>query len=51
MVKEEFHAVREELCTKAAALDRACREASEAESSMERLVEECNALRGRLWLA
>ena len=48
MVKEEFQASREELCTKAAALDRARREASEAKSSMEPLVEECNALRGDL---
>ena len=29
MVKEEFQATREELCIKAAALDRACREVSE----------------------
>ena len=45
MVKEEFQAAREELCTKAAALDRAHREASEAESFVERLDEECNTLR------
>ena len=44
VVKEEFQAAREELCTEAAALDRARREASEAESSVERLTEECNAL-------
>ena len=48
MVKEEFQAAREELCTKATALDWACQKASEAESSVERLVEECNALRGDL---
>ena len=48
VVKEEFQATREELCTKAAALDLAHREASEAESSVERLAEECNALRGDL---
>ena len=48
MVKEEFQAAREELCTKAAALDQARREASEAESSMERLAKECNTLRGDL---
>ena len=48
VVKEEFQVVKEELCTKSAALDRARREASEAESSVERLVEECNALRGDL---
>ena len=45
VVKEEFQAAREELCTKAAALDRAHREAFEYESSVERLAEECNALR------
>ena len=45
VVKEEFQATREELCTKAAALDRARREASEAESSVERLVKECSTLR------
>ena len=48
VVKEEFQATKEELCTKAATLDRARREASEAESSVERLTEECNALRGDL---
>ena len=48
MVKEEFQASREELCTKATALDRACREVFEAESSVESLAEECNALRGDL---
>ena len=37
VVKEEFQAAREELCTKATALNRACREASKAESSMEHL--------------
>ena len=46
VVREELQAAREELCTKAATLDRARREASEAESSVERLTEECNALRG-----
>ena len=45
VVKEELQAAREELCTKAVALDRVRREASEAESSVERLTEECNALR------
>ena len=48
MVREEFQAAREKLCTKAAALDRARREASEVESSMEHLAEDCNALRGDL---
>ena len=45
MVKKEFKAAMEELCTKAAALDWARREAYEAESSVEHLAEECNALR------
>ena len=48
MVKEEFQAAREELCTKVAALDQARREASKVKSSVERLTEECNALRGDL---
>ena len=48
VVKEEFQAAREELCTKAVALDRACQEAFEAESSVEHLAEECNTLRGDL---
>ena len=48
VVKEEFQATREELCTKATVLDRARREASEAESLVERLAEECSTLRGDL---
>ena len=48
VAKEEFQVVREELCTKAVALDRARREASEVESSVEHLAKECNALRGDL---
>ena len=48
VVKEEFQASREELCTKATVLDRARREASEVESSMERLARECNTLQGDL---
>ena len=48
MVKEEFQATREELCTKAATLDQAHREASEVEISVERLVKECTTLRGDL---
>ena len=44
MVKEEFQATKEELCTKAAAMDRARREASKAERSGERLAEECSML-------
>ena len=46
VVKEEFQATREKLCTKAMTLDRASREAFEVESSMERLVEEYSTLRG-----
>ena len=48
MVKEEFQAAREELCTKVVTLNRARREASESESSVERLAEECSVLRGEL---
>ena len=48
VVKEEFQATREVLCTKAAALDWARREASEVESSVERLAEEYSKLRGDL---
>ena len=48
VVKEEFQAAREKLCTKVAALDQARREASEAESFVVRLVEECNTLCGDL---
>ena len=44
MVKEEFQATREELCSKAEALDRARREASEAQSSVDRLAKECSTL-------
>ena len=46
VVKEELQAARVELCTKEAALDRARREASKAESFVERLIEESNALHG-----
>ena len=46
VVKEEFQAAKEELCAKATVLDLARREASEAESSVERLAKECSALRG-----
>ena len=48
VVKKEFQATKEKLCTEAVVLDRASREASEAESSMECLVEECSTLRGDL---
>ena len=45
---EELCAVRDELRSKAALLDRARREASEAVSSIERLTDECHGLRGNL---
>ena len=48
VTREELHAARDELCNKAALLDRARREASEAVSSIERLTEECHGLRGDL---
>ena len=44
VVKGELQAARDELCNKAVLLDRACCEASEAESSIERLTDECHAL-------
>ena len=44
MVREELQIARDELCNKDALLDRARREAFEAESSIERLTEECSAL-------
>ena len=46
VVKEELQAAREDLWTKVVALVRARQEASEADTSMERLTEECNALLG-----
>ena len=45
MVREELQIARDELRNKAALLDRARCEASEAKSSIERLTEECSALR------
>ena len=45
MVREELQIPRDELHNKAALLDRARHEASEAESSIELLTEECSALR------
>ena len=45
VVKEELQIARDELRNKAALLDWARREAFEAESSIERLMEECSALR------
>ena len=48
VVKEGLQAAKEELCTQAVALERAHQEASEAESFVECLIEECNALRGDL---
>ena len=46
--REELRAARDELRNKAALLDGAHREASEAASSIERLTEECHGLRGDL---
>ena len=46
--REELRAARDELSNKAALLDGARREASEAISSVERLTEECHGLRGDL---
>ena len=48
VVREELQAARDELHNKAVLLDRARCEASEAESSIERLTDECHALRGDL---
>ena len=48
VVREELQAARDELRNKAALLDRARCEASEAESSIECLTDECHALRGDL---
>ena len=48
VVKEELQAVRDELRNKAVVLDLACCEASEAESSIECLTDECHALQGDL---
>ena len=42
--REELHAAREELRNKTVLLDGARREASEAISSVERLIEECHGL-------
>ena len=46
--REELRAARDELHNKSALLDRACHEASEAASSVERQNEECHGLRGDL---
>ena len=45
VVREELQISKDELRNKATLLDRALREASEAESSIKRLTEECSALR------
>ena len=44
VVKEELQISRDELRNRSALLDRARREASEAENSIERLMEECSVL-------
>ena len=46
--REELYAARDELRNKAALLDVARREVSEAASSVERLTEECHGLQGDL---
>ena len=48
IAREELQAATDELHTKAGLLDQAHGEASEAESSIKRLTEECSALRGDL---
>ena len=48
VTREELCAARDELRNKAALLDGAHCEASEAVSSIERLTEECHGLRGDL---
>ena len=48
VAREELQAARDELRNKAVLLDRARREASEAESSIKRLTDECHGLRGDL---
>ena len=48
VVMEELQAARDELRNKAVLLNRARCEASEAESSIKRLTDECHALRGDL---
>ena len=48
VVREELQAARDELLNKAMLLDRARYEASGVESSIERLTDECQALRGDL---
>ena len=45
VVRKELQATRDELSNKAVLLDRARCEAFEAMSSIERLTDECNALR------
>ena len=46
--REELRAARDQLRNKTALLDGGRREASEAVSSVERLIEECHGLRGDL---
>ena len=46
--KEELRAIKDDLLDKTALLDGARREATEAVSSVERLIEECRGLHGDL---
>ena len=48
VTREELRATRDELRNKVTLQDGACRKASEAVSSIERLTEECHGLRGDL---
>ena len=48
VVRGELQTARDELRNRAMLLDRACCEVSEAERSIERLTDECHALRGDL---
>ena len=48
VVREELQAARDELRNKAVLLDKVCCKASEDESSIEHLTDECHALRGDL---
>ena len=45
VVRDELHVVRDKLHIKATTLSRVSQEASEAVSSVERLIEECHGLR------
>ena len=48
VARDELHVVQDELRIKATTLSQVSQEASEAMSSVERLIEECHGLRGDL---